>query len=249
MAQATDSAKPWWLNTPYPPLYIPFKLISERLAARLIESRLSPNAITVVWALLLIAASVALAFEQAGLAFLAVLLSVLLDCLDGDLARGRNQASLSGTFLEQLAHWIGNMALMAGAGAALLLADPRPQNVLLASTLAVVQAAYIAVIRQVRSDAANIPEHPLLRQTFRVVIKALWYLSPIELPIVGALVVLGVTEESVLGITVFFSAQAPTDYEGAKAPLGNTPIRHTRNFTRAGNNGIGAPMSSASRLA
>lgn len=208
MAQATDSAKPWWLNTPYPPLYIPFKLISERLAARLIESRLSPNAITVVWALLLIAASVALAFEQAGLAFLAVLLSVLLDCLDGDLARGRNQASLSGTFLEQLAHWIGNMALMAGAGAALLLADPRPQNVLLASTLAVVQAAYIAVIRQVRSDAANIPEHPLLRQTFRVVIKALWYLSPIELPIVGALVVLGVTEESVLGITVVLAVSA-----------------------------------------
>ncbi|MBN9319065.1 MAG: alpha-E domain-containing protein [Caulobacterales bacterium] len=151
MTEATDPAKPWWLNTPYPPLYIPFKLLSEHLAARLIDSRLSPNAITVTWTLLLIAASVALAFEQAGIAFLAVLLSVLLDCLDGDLARGRNQASLSGTFLEQLAHWIGNMALMAGAGASLLLADPRPQNVLLVSALAVVQAVYIAVIRQVRS--------------------------------------------------------------------------------------------------
>lgn len=208
MTEATDSAKPWWLNTPYPPLYLPFKLLSERLARRLIESRLSPNAITITWTLLLIAASVALAFERPGLAFLAVLLSVLLDCLDGDLARGRNQASLSGTFLEQLAHWIGNMALMAGAGAALLLADPRPENVLLVSTLAVVQAVYIAVIRQVRSDAANIPEHPLLRQTFRVVVKTLWYLSPIELPIVGALVVLGVTEESVLGITVVLAVSS-----------------------------------------
>lgn len=208
MTEATDSAKPWWLNTPYPPLYIPFKLLSERLAARLIESRLSPNAITVTWTLLLVAASVALAFERTGLAFLAVLLSVLLDCLDGDIARGRNQASLSGTFLEQLAHWIGNMALMAGAGAALLLADPRPQNVLLVSALAVVQAVYIAVIRQVRSDAANIPEHPLLRRSFRIVIKALWYLSPIELPIVGALLVLGVTEESVLGITVALAVSA-----------------------------------------
>lgn len=208
MTEATDPAKPWWLNTPYPPLYIPFKMLSEHLAARLIDSRLSPNAITVTWTLLLIAASVALAFEQAGIAFLAVLLSVLLDCLDGDLARGRNQASLSGTFLEQLAHWIGNMALMAGAGASLLLADPRPQNVLLVSALAVVQAVYIAVIRQVRSDAANIPEHPLLRQAFRVVIKALWYLSPIELPIVGVLVVLGVTEESVLGITVALAVSA-----------------------------------------
>lgn len=208
MTQATDPAKPWWLNTPYPPLYIPFKLLSERLVPRLIESRLSPNAITVVWALLLVAASVALAFERAVLAFLMVLLAVLLDCLDGDLARGRNQSSLSGTFLEQLAHWIGNMALMAGAGAALLLADPRPGNVLLVSSLAVVQAVYVAVIRQVRSDAANIPEHPLLRRAFRIVIKALWFLSPIELPIVAALAVLGVNEESVLGITVALAASS-----------------------------------------
>jgi aspartate aminotransferase-like enzyme/phosphatidylglycerophosphate synthase len=208
VTEATTSTKPWWLNTPYPPLYLPFKLLSERLARRLIESRLSANLITVAWALVLVAASAALAFEHTGPAFLAVLLAVLLDCLDGDLARGRNQASLSGTYLEQIAHWIGNMSLMAGAGAALLLADPSPGNILLVSTLAVVQAVYVAVIRQVRSDAANIPEHPLLRQTFRIVVRTTWYLSPIELPIVGAFVLLGVTEGSVLGITILLAMSA-----------------------------------------
>ena len=202
MTQPTDAAELLRLSLPYPPLYTPFKFVSLRLALALRDSSLSSNALTVTWGLLLVAASVALAIERALLALFLVMLAVLLDCLDGDLARSRNQPSISGTLLEQLAHWIGNMGLMVGAGAAILLADPKTENVLLASMLAVVQSIYIAVVRQVRSDAANIPEHARLRRAFRVIIKVISNLSPIELPLVGALVVFGVTEGAVLAITV-----------------------------------------------
>jgi aspartate aminotransferase-like enzyme/phosphatidylglycerophosphate synthase len=202
LIQSIDTAEPPRVSSPYPPLYIPFKVVSPRLALALRDSPLSSNAVTITWALLLVAASVVLAFQHALLALFLVMLAILLDCLDGDLARCRNQPSISGTLLEQLAHWIGNMGLMAGVGAAILLADPKPGNVLLASMLAVVQSVYIAVVRQVRPEAANIPEHPLVCRAFRVIIKVNWNLSPIELPLVGALVAFGVTETLVLAITV-----------------------------------------------
>lgn len=189
----------------YPPLYTPFKLISFWLVPRLRESRLSSNAITVTWGMLLAAASVSIATEHEILAGLLVLVSILLDCIDGDLARCRNRPSVSGTLLEQLAHWIGNMSLIAGAGVALLLANPQPGNVWLVAVLTVVQAVYIAVVRQIRPDAANIPEHPRLRRTFRLVVRVLWLASPVELPIVATLVVFGPTWAVLLTLAVVFT--------------------------------------------
>ncbi|MEU9474366.1 aminotransferase class V-fold PLP-dependent enzyme [Streptomyces sp. NPDC048191] len=175
----------------YPPLYTPFKLASGWLVPKLRDSRLSSNAVTVAWAILLVTASVALAAGRQVLAGSLVLVAILFDCVDGDLARSRNRPSVSGTLLEQLAHWIGNMSLIAGAGAALLRAHPQAGNVALVSALTVVQAVYIAVVRQIRPDAANILEHPRLRRTFRRVVRVLWLLSPIELPIMAALIAFG----------------------------------------------------------
>ncbi|MDT3400334.1 aminotransferase class V-fold PLP-dependent enzyme [Streptomyces sp. B1866] len=175
----------------YPPLYTPFKLASGWLVPKLRDSRLSSNAVTVAWVILLVVASVALAAGRQVLAGSLVLVAILFDCVDGDLARSRNRPSVSGTLLEQLAHWIGNMSLIAGAGAALLLAHPQAGNVALVSALTVVQAVYIAVVRQIRPDAANILEHPRLRRTFRRVVRVLWLLSPIELPIMAVLIAFG----------------------------------------------------------
>ncbi|MFI6348011.1 aminotransferase class V-fold PLP-dependent enzyme [Streptomyces sp. NPDC050560] len=185
---------------PHPPLYTPFKWASARLTPRLRDSRLSSNAVTVTWGAFFVAASFALASEHRAAAALLVLLAVLLDCLDGDLARIRNQPSLSGTLLEQFAHWIGNMSLIAGAGAALLLADPRPRNVLLVSSLTVVQAVYVAVVRQIRPNAANISGHRALRRAFRAIVRALWLASPIELPIVAVLIVFGPASGTLLAL-------------------------------------------------
>lgn len=200
LTESTDSGAA--TSSPYPPLYTPFKLLSLRVAPLLRDTFVRSNALTIAWGLLLVAASVAVAFERPVVAFLLVMPAITLDCLDGDLARCRNQSSTSGTYLEQIAHWIGNMALMAGAGAAVLLADPSPRNIALASSLTVIQSIYIAVVRQVRSDAADIPEHPKLRSAFRLIIKAYWNLSPIELPLLAIFMVFGVTQGVVLAITI-----------------------------------------------
>jgi len=129
VTQPTDAAQPGLVSPPYPPLYTPFKFVTLRLAATLRDSRLSSNAVTVTWALLLVTAAVELAFGRTVLTFALVLVAILLDCLDGDLARCRRQPSRSGTLLEQIAHWIGNMSLTTAAGAVILLADPRPRNI------------------------------------------------------------------------------------------------------------------------
>lgn len=152
--------------------------------------------------MLLVAASVLLALGNSAVATLLVIAAVFLDCLDGDLARARGQSTISGTLLEQIAHWIGNMALASGIGAGLLLADPSPTNVLLVSILAVAQATYIAVVRQVQYDSANIPEHPRLRRAFRAIIHVSWMLSPIELPIIAVFLVVSISTASVIALTL-----------------------------------------------
>jgi serine---pyruvate transaminase len=192
-------------SSPYPPLYSPFKIVSLWLVPKLRDSRLSSNAVTVTWGLLLVAAALALAYERVILTGVLVFVAILLDCIDGDLARCRNQPSVSGTLLEQLAHWIGNMSLIAGAGAALLLDDPRPGNVLLVSVLTVLQAIYIAVVRQIRPTAANIPEHPRLRRIFRLVVRVLELASPIEIPIVATLIIFGPGRGVLLALAVAFA--------------------------------------------
>ncbi|MFE2707170.1 aminotransferase class V-fold PLP-dependent enzyme [Streptomyces mirabilis] len=201
----TPTTEPPIVTPPYPPLYTPFKFLSLRLAVRLTPTRLSSNALTVVWALLLITASVALAYEHTVYALALILLSILLDCLDGDLARHRRKPSLAGTLLEQLAHWTGNMGLVAGVAAGLLLDDPQPGNILLAAALVVVQAVYIAVVRQVRPDAASVAGYPRLRAAFRCIVKGIYNLSPIELPMAVALVVSGVTQEALIALTGLFA--------------------------------------------
>ncbi|MFZ0717487.1 aminotransferase class V-fold PLP-dependent enzyme [Mycobacterium sp.] len=208
MTQSTDATKSGLISPPYPPLYTPFKFITLRLAAKLRDSRLSSNAVTVTWAILLVTAAAELALRRTVLTFALVLVAILLDCLDGDLARCRRQPSRSGTLLEQLSHWIGNMSLTVAAGAAVLLADPRPRNILLVSTLVVVQSVYIAVIRQVRPDAADIKGYVRLRHAFRVIVKIQWVCSPIELPMVCAFVLLGVTPTVIFAITATLAAFA-----------------------------------------
>lgn len=176
---------------PYPPLYTPFKMASSWLVPRLRDSRVSSNALTVTWAVLLVAAAFAIPTGHRILAVVLVPAAVLLDCVDGDLARSRERPSVSGTLLEQLAHWIGNMSLIVGSGAALLLSAPQSWHILLISVLVVVQAVYIVVVRQIRPDAVNVSEHSQLLRVFTLAVRALRLVSPIELPIVAALIVFG----------------------------------------------------------
>jgi len=158
--------------------------------------------VTVSWGVILVAASVALANQQTTLTLLLVLVAVLLDVVDGAMARKRNQPSVSGTLLEQIAHWVGNMALSAGAGASILLADPCPRNILLASSLSVTQSIYIAAVRQIRPSVANIPEHPHIRRSFRIITQFFWILSPIEIPLAIAFAVFGINETTVFVTTL-----------------------------------------------
>jgi phosphatidylglycerophosphate synthase len=100
-----------------PPTYRLGRLVAVVLRERLAASRLSPNALTFAWTVCLIGASGALAvgeYQYGLLAAALILLSYVLDCLDGEAARARGRTSKIGSQLEQMAHWVTNGCLLLG---------------------------------------------------------------------------------------------------------------------------------------
>lgn len=191
---------------PSPPLYAPFYFISSLIVRHTRLLGVTPDMLTVGWISLTTAAGYVLAINRTTLALPLVLFSVLLDCLDGDLARSRSRASASGSLLERVGHWWSSMALFAGAGVGVRLRYGCPTSILVLSSLIVSLAVYLAVITDVqRLEVSNRPPTKSMRALFRA-IKINYYAMPIELPFAVGLSLLGLNLRLLWGTTLFLWA-------------------------------------------
>jgi len=98
---------PGWLVSGFPELLAP---VTERL----IGLRVRPNAISVTSAVVLIAAGAAFGLDRARLGAACLLLSGLLDILDGQVARRGGMASTFGAFVDSTLDRIGDAILYGG---------------------------------------------------------------------------------------------------------------------------------------
>lgn len=102
----------------------------EHWAGRLYVRRLSPyatrlllgwhpNAVTALMLVVGVAAGAVLALDGTWpfvAAFVLIQLQILLDCTDGEVARWRGISSVTGVYLDRVAHWFTETALPIGLG-------------------------------------------------------------------------------------------------------------------------------------
>ncbi|WP_345677194.1 CDP-alcohol phosphatidyltransferase family protein [Yinghuangia aomiensis] len=93
--------------------------ISLQITRRVVGTRITPNQLTYLMIVAGIAAGAALTIPGlAGPVLAAVLIQVylLLDCVDGEVARWRRQTSVTGVYLDRVGHYLSEAALLVGAG-------------------------------------------------------------------------------------------------------------------------------------
>jgi len=143
-------------------LYV--RRLSPYVTRRLLPTRVTPNAVT--WALvavgLLAAAVLTLPGVLAALAAaLLIQAQILLDCVDGELARWRRQFSPAGIYLDRLAHYVTETALPIAIG---IRADGGWDRLggytslgLLAAVLALLVRMEIVLVHVARAEAGRPP--------------------------------------------------------------------------------------------
>ncbi|KRV48065.1 transferase [Wenjunlia vitaminophila] len=93
--------------------------VSLRITRHLVNARVSPNQLTHLMVLTGIGAGACLLVPGlTGAVLGAVLIQVylLLDCVDGEVARWRSQTSVTGVYLDRIGHYLAEAALLVGAG-------------------------------------------------------------------------------------------------------------------------------------
>ncbi|SFE94539.1 CDP-alcohol phosphatidyltransferase family protein [Streptomyces mirabilis] len=93
--------------------------LSLRVTRQMLGTRVSPNQITTVMVFAGVLSGVALVVPGLGGAVLSVLfmqLYLLLDCVDGEVARWRSQFSPLGVYLDRLGAYLADAAVMVGMG-------------------------------------------------------------------------------------------------------------------------------------
>ncbi|MGP3951615.1 CDP-alcohol phosphatidyltransferase family protein [Streptomyces sp. 7N604] len=93
--------------------------ISLRWTRHLVNTRISPNQLThlmVVAGVLAGAALLVPGLAGALLGALLIQLYLLLDCVDGEVARWRKQTSITGVYLDRIGHYLSEAALLVGFG-------------------------------------------------------------------------------------------------------------------------------------
>ncbi|WP_079031738.1 CDP-alcohol phosphatidyltransferase family protein [Streptomyces specialis] len=93
--------------------------ISLRWTRHLVATRITPNQLTYLMVVAGIAAGAVLlvpGLAGALLAALLIQLYLLLDCVDGEVARWRGQTSVTGVYLDRVGHYLAEAALLAGFG-------------------------------------------------------------------------------------------------------------------------------------
>src|SRR6266446_6767873 len=102
-------------NQTEPITYLPARLISIYFTRWLKGTSITPNAVTFLWMICLLGAAAAFSLGKyifLILGALLILLSYVLDCTDGELARLTSRTSKIGTQLEQMVHWVTNGVLL-----------------------------------------------------------------------------------------------------------------------------------------
>jgi phosphatidylglycerophosphate synthase len=93
--------------------------VSLRWTRHLVNARVTPNQLTYLMIVAGVLAGAALlvpGLAGAVLAALLIQLYLLLDCVDGELARWRAQTSVTGVYLDRVGHYLAEAALLVGAG-------------------------------------------------------------------------------------------------------------------------------------
>lgn len=93
--------------------------VSLRITRHLANTRISPNQLTYLMIITGILGGAALLVPGwAGPVLAALLIQVylLLDCVDGEVARWRKQTSITGVYLDRVGHYLAEAALLVGAG-------------------------------------------------------------------------------------------------------------------------------------
>jgi phosphatidylglycerophosphate synthase len=94
--------------------------VSLRVTRRLVATRVSPNALTLLMLVVGVASAAVLAVPALWSALLAafgIQVYLLLDCVDGEVARWRRTTSTTGVYLDRLGHYVVETALVVGLGA------------------------------------------------------------------------------------------------------------------------------------
>lgn len=93
--------------------------VSLRVDRYVVNTRITPNQLTYLMVVAGVLAGAALLVPGlAGALLGAVLIQVylLLDCVDGEIARWRKQTSITGVYLDRIGHYLSEAALLAGFG-------------------------------------------------------------------------------------------------------------------------------------
>lgn len=93
--------------------------VSLRITRHLAGARVTPNQLTylmIVTGVLGGAALLVPGWTGAVLAALLIQVYLLLDCVDGEVARWRGQTSITGVYLDRVGHYLAEAALLVGAG-------------------------------------------------------------------------------------------------------------------------------------
>lgn len=101
-----------------PSIYVPARMVSIYVTRLLLPTPVTSNAVTLAWGIVLLIAAGLLATGNPGPVLGAaalIALAYVLDCVDGELARLRDNCSNVGSTLEQIVHWSTNLAVLAGA--------------------------------------------------------------------------------------------------------------------------------------
>jgi phosphatidylglycerophosphate synthase len=146
---ARDSGEHWAGR-----LYI--RRASVYVTRALLRTRITPNGVT--W--LMLASGVAAAGVlclpgplPAVAAFLAIQLQILLDCSDGELARWRGVKSVTGVYLDRIAHWVTESALPIALG----IRAEEPLLGLVVAVLVLLIKGESALVSVARADAGLPP--------------------------------------------------------------------------------------------
>ena len=143
-------------------LYV--RRFSPYLTRRLVPTRTTPNAVT--WAMVAVGLLAAAVLTLPGVlgalgAALLIQLQILLDCVDGELARWRRQFSPAGIYLDRLAHFATETALPIALG---IRADGGWDELggyttlgLLAAVLALLVRMEIVLVHVARAEAGRPP--------------------------------------------------------------------------------------------
>ena len=125
--------------------------ISLHVTRRVLSSPVTPNGWTVIMIVVGVAGAALLAMPgvtSALLAALAVQVYLLLDCVDGELARWRQATSAAGVYLDRLGHYTVEAALLVGLG---IRVDGGPGAIAGATTLGLL-AAVLHLLSKAETD-------------------------------------------------------------------------------------------------